>query len=349
WDSKEIYFTSSRYNRFTSFKVSLKGETPERIFSHYFNTIHQVTETPSGDLLFNNSWESFSSANRKRYKGAFNPDILSFNPKTKEYKQLTTYEGKDFWQTVDRQGNLYFVSDRNNGEYNLYQHVDGNSKALTKFNTSIKRPHVAANGEAIVFEKDYRIFVYNVKSGKVTEPAIHLARNSVLGKMKSFSIAGSISYMDVSPDGKKVALVSRGELFVGDIEGKFIRQMPSTGERVMEVKWLKDNKTLLFNQTRQGFLNLYTRAADGTGEVKPLTNDERSNRDLSISPEHDKAVYLSGRDQVRILDLKTLKSNTVVNDEIWGFQNSKPSFSPDGKYILYTAYRNFEEDIFVYD
>ena len=70
WDSKEIYFTSSRYNRFTSFKVSLKGETPERIFSHYFNTIHQVTETPSGDLLFNNSWESFTSANRKRYKGA---------------------------------------------------------------------------------------------------------------------------------------------------------------------------------------------------------------------------------------------------------------------------------------
>lgn len=349
WDSKEIYFTSSRYNRFTSFKVSLNGETPERIFSHYFNTIHQVTETPSGDLLFNNSWESFTSANRKRYKGAFNPDILSYNPKTKEYKQLTTYEGKDFWQTVDRHGNLYFVSDRNNGEYNLYQYANGNSKALTKFNTSIKRPHVAANGEAIVFEKDYRIFVYNVKSGKVTEPTIHLARNSVLDKMKSFSIAGRISYMDVSPDGKKVALVSRGELFVGDIEGKFIRQMPSTGERVMEVKWLKDNKTLLFNQTQKGFLNLYTRAADGTGEVKPLTNDERSNRDLSLSPEHDKAVYLSGRDQVRILDLNTLKSSTVVNDEIWGFQNSKPSFSPDGKYILYTAYRNFEEDIFVYD
>jgi Tol biopolymer transport system component len=50
-----------------------------------------------------------------------------------------------------------------------------------------------------------------------------------------------------------MAFVSRGELFVSDIEGKFVRQMPSQGERVMEVKWLKDSKTLLYSQTYQGY------------------------------------------------------------------------------------------------
>src|SRR5690606_6863206 len=32
----------------------------------------------------------------------------------------------------------------------------------------------------------------------------------------------------------------------------------------------------------------------------------------------------------------------------WAFQNSEPSFSPNGEYILFTAYRNFEQDIFVH-
>ena len=64
---------------------------------------------------------------------------------------------------------------------------------------------------------------------------------------------------DVSPDGKKLAFVSRGELFVSDVEGKFIQQVNrGTAERVREVKWMSDNKTLLFNQTLDGYTNWYT-------------------------------------------------------------------------------------------
>jgi len=38
-----------------------------------------------------------------------------------------------------------------------------------------------------------------------------------------------------------------------------------------------------------------------------------------------------------------------VKDEIWGFQNSNPGFSPNDEYVLFTAYRSFEQDIFVYN
>src|SRR5690606_11007108 len=85
WDSETICFTSNRYNRFTGYKVSRNRGTATRVFPHYFNTIHQVTERPDGSLLFNDSWESYTAANRKRYKGAFNPDILAYNPKTSTF------------------------------------------------------------------------------------------------------------------------------------------------------------------------------------------------------------------------------------------------------------------------
>lgn len=349
WDSKSLYFTSSRYNRMSAFQVALNGGTATRLFPHIFNYISNVVPTPSGELLFNDSWEGYSSANRKRYKGAFNPDIKSYNPKTKVFQQYTDYVGKDFWPTVDQEGNIFYVSDESNGEYNLYQ-IAGKSKTqLTSFPESIKRPFVAADGSKVAFEKGYQLYIYDVNEKKTTQPSIALNRNQVLGKLKEFNISGNISNFDVSPDGKKMAFVSRGELFVSDIEGKFVRQMPSQGERVMEVKWLKDSKTLLFSQTYQGYQNWFSRSADGKGEIRQLTQDLRNNRDIAFNTDRTKAVYLSGRDEVRTLDLVSLKSQTVVRDEIWAFQNSSPSFSPDGNYLLFTAIRNFEQDIFVHN
>lgn len=349
WDSKSIYFTSSRYNRFSSYKVSKDGGTAKRLFPHYFNYIHGVVETPSGELLFNDSWESYSSANRKRYKGAFNPDVLGFDPKTNTYKSYTDYEGKDFWQTVDRNGKVFFVSDEGNDEYNLYTFANDKKVPLTTFKESIKRPIVSADGSRVVFEKDYQLYTYDVASKQSKQIPISLNRNQVLGKQSEWTIGTNISTFEASPDGKKLAFVVRGELFVSDIEGKFVRQMSPAGERVGEVKWLKDSKTLLYSQTHKGYLNWYSRAADGSGESKQLTSDLRSNRELAFNKDKTKGVYLSGRDEVRLLDLATLKSETIVKDEIWAFQNSSPSFSPDGKYVLFTAIRNFEQDIFVHE
>jgi len=349
WDNQTIYFTSSRYNRFSAYKVNRSGGTAQRIFPHFFNFIHGVVETPSGELLYNDSWESYSSANRKRYKGAFNPDIYGYNPKQKTFKQYTDYIGKDFWPSVDRNGNMFFASDEGNDEYNLYTLQNGQKTALTQYEQSIKRPVVSADGNKVVFEKDYQVFVYDVNSKTTLQPQIQVVRNQVLGKHKEFDISNTISFFDVSPDGKKMAFVSRGELFVSDIEGKFIRQMPSSGERVMEVRWLKDSKTLLYSQTYQGYLNWFTRRADGEGDAKQHTQDLRNNRNIAFNPDRSKAVYLSGRDEVRLMDLGSLQSTVLVNDEIWAFQNSAPSFSPDGAYVLFTAVRNFEQDIFIHE
>lgn len=348
WDSKSIYFTSTRENRMSSYKVDAAGGTAQRIIPHFFNYIHNMVETPSGELLFTDSFESYSSANRKRYKGAFNPDIKGYNPKDNSFKDYTTYIGKDLWPTVDRKGNVFFASDEGNDEYNLYTFSGGKKTELTNFKESIRTPQVSANGEAIIFERGYQLYVYDVASKKTTQPNIIVSRNQVLGKSKEFDVRGAISNFDVSPDGKKLAFVSRGELFVSDVDGKFIRQMPSAGERIMEVSWLKDNRTLVYNQTVDGYLNWFSRSADGKGAAKQLTSDKRNNRDLNLNNERTKAVYLSGRDEVRILDLASLKSNTIVKDELWAFQNSSPSFSPDGQYVLFTAIRNFEQDIFVH-
>ena len=226
WDSKSIYFSSNRYNGFSEYKIGIDGGTPTRLFGNFFNTIHGVVEHPStGELFFSDTWESNFFSNRKHYKGAYNPDIQSYNPKTKEYKQYTNWIGKDFWTTIDQKGNIYFVSDEGNEEYNLYTFTNGRKTALTQFPASIKRPFVSANGEKVVFEKEYQLFVYDVASKQTQKLSFGLFRNDVLPKEKEFNVQGKLDAMDVSPDGKKLAFVSRGELFVSDVEGKFVRKI----------------------------------------------------------------------------------------------------------------------------
>ncbi|HMU09498.1 MAG TPA: S41 family peptidase [Ferruginibacter sp.] len=352
WDSRSVYFNSGRMGQIAGFKVSAEGGTPVRVFGNYFFQFdHNLFEHPtSGEIFFNDTWESSNQVQRKRYKGPFNPDIQSYNPKTKQHKKYTDWQGKDFGATIDRNGNVYFISDEANGEYNLYTLDNGKKKGLTRFSSSIKTPQVNANGGKVVFERDYQLWVYDVRSDKETRLDISIIRNNTLPKEKDFEVRGNISAFDVSPDGKKLAFVSRGELFVSDVEGKFIQEINrNSGERVKEVKWLSDNRTLLFNQTLNGYTNWYSMRADSSAAPKQLTSDKKNNRAIVMNKNRSKAVYLSGRDEVRLLDTKTMESKSIVKDEIWGFQNSDPGFSPNDEYVLFTAYRNFEQDILLYN
>jgi len=352
WDSKYIYFNSNRMGQVAGYKVNAEGGTAQRVFGKYFFQYdHNLVEHPtSGEIFFNDTWESSNQVQRKRYKGPFNPDIQSYNFKTKQHKKYTNWEGKDFGATIDRSGNVFYISDEFNGEYNLYALVNGDKKRCTKFTSSIKTPQVNANGGKVVFEKDYQLWTYDVKTGNEKKLDISIIRNNVLPKEKDFDVKGNISEYDVSPDGKKLAFVSRGELFVSDIEGKFVQQVNrSTAERVSEVKWMSDNKTLLFNQTSDGYYNWFTGRADSTGSPKQLTSDKRNNRSIVFNKKRTQAVYISGRDEIRLMDLKTLQSKMIVKDELWGFQNSDPGFSPNDEFVLFTAKRNFEEDILVYN
>ncbi|MBO6573414.1 MAG: PD40 domain-containing protein [Balneola sp.] len=350
WDSKKIYFSSNRYNRITAFEISAEGGTPSRLFEHYHNTVHNLAEHPSsGDFYFNESWESFIFPQRKRYVGSFNPDIKSYNPETDTYTEHTSWEGKDFSPTIDQNGNVYFVSDEANYEYNLYTLENGQKKQLTRFNTSIYNPSVSPNGSVVVFERDYELYKYDAASNRASKIDVTITKNNTLTKSQSFDVKDNISAFDVSPDKKKMAFISRGELFVSDAEGKFVRQIETNSMgRVLEVKWLADNKTLIFNQTVDGYQNWFTITADGNGTEKQHTSDKRNNRDLALNHDRTAGVYLSGRDLLRHIDLDNFKSKTLVENEFWGFQNVAPMFSPNGEYVLFSAKHDFELDIYVH-
>jgi len=349
WDSKTIYFRSNRENRLAAYHVDLNGGTPKRLVEHYFNWPHNLAIHPDGRVFFNESWESSNQVQRKRYKGAFNPDIKSFDQRRGRFTQHTEYDGKDLWTTIDRNGNIYFASDRDNGQYNLYQLSDSPIQK-TQFSTSIKDPQVSADGSTVVFEKDYQIYTFNTSTNQSKKVPITVLDHSVLAAEKEFNTKGNIGSFDISPDKKKMAFVSRGSLFVSDISGKFIKQLTTDDtERVIEVKWMKDNETLLFTQTLNGYSNIYKINAKSNDGVQQLTSDSMFNGNIELNHDKSLAAYYSGRNEVRLMNLETFTSETIASEELWGLYNPQPRFSPDDNYLTFTVRNDFEEDIYIYN
>lgn len=345
WDNTTIYFTSNRYNMSRSYAISAQGGTAKALFKNYFNITNQLIEHPNGGYIFTTGMESTGQLSRKRYKGPNNPEIYYLNNNTLE--NLSQYEGKDLYPSVDKNGIIYYQSDEKNGFNNLMVYKNGKKETLTNFEEDIAMPQVNTEGTKVVFTKNYQLYLFDIESGQIENIQPLLNNFESLQKLQTFNTSTDISYFDVSPDASKLAFISRGQLFVSDIEGKSIKQVGKSGERILEVKWLADNKRLIYNQTDNGYPQWFVLNAFKDEESpKQITKENKSNRNISLNKNRSQAVYLSGRDELRLIDLSSFQSKTLIKDEFWAFGNPTPRFSPNNQYVVYTAFRNFEEDIF---
>ena len=348
--SDRIYFESTRESaRKTTFQVAVAGGTPQRMFDGFFNTVVNLAENPkTGEFLFNESMESISFPTRKRYVGDHNPNIKGWNPRTKAYRELTDYIGKDQWPMADKDGNIYYVSDELNKESNIVKYVKGGKpQQLTTFDKSVQYPSIAYGGSAIVFLKDYEIHVLDPSTAKVSVPQIRIASGSVEVR-RSFE-GQTPTAADVSPDGKKFALVIRGGLYVSDTKCTYLRKLETpSDERVDEVVWADDSKTIYYTRTDKGWTNLFRIAADGSAGESPVFLSENNSKGLQADPKREKLAFIDGSRSVMLHDPKAGTTVRVAEAEFWSFQGYDLAFSQDGTWLAFDAMHRFESDIFLY-
>ncbi len=349
-NSQTINFESNRLNNVSSYSVSINGGTPKRIFGNYFNTIANLHEMADGSYLFNESTESYRYATRKGYKGDHNPNIKKWNLKTNTYTELTSNIGKDLWATSDKNGKIYFVSDEANGwESNLATIENGKTKILTKFNNSVMYPKVSFNGEKVVFNRDYKIYVYDTKTQKSIVPEIDITVANTTNIENKYSVKGKINNYSISPDGKKIAFTSRGRLFVSDKDGKIIKELNTDKkERCVSTVWAADNKTIYFTRTRNGFYNLFSIDASSTTPEKAIYTPDEYVKHLIINNAKNKLVFTTGGNRIEMFDGKKV---SLVTDkaEFWTFRTYNFSFSNDDNYLVFSSVNFFESDVYIYD
>ncbi len=150
---------------------------------------------------------------------------------------------------------------------------------------------------------------------------------------------GSNSAPSWSPDGSKLAVAlsrdSYTQVYVVNADGTGLRKLTHTTGIETEPQFSADGQAIYFTSDRSGGPQIYRMSVNG-GEVQRVTFSGSYNISPRVSPDGKMLAYISRRDgrfQLFALDLangQELRLSDTAKDE-------SPSFSPNGKYIMYAT------------
>ncbi|MFO0783205.1 MAG: hypothetical protein U0636_05940 [Phycisphaerales bacterium] len=301
-----------------------------------------------GDLAFNP--HSNESWYWKGYRGGTAPDIWVTDKDFKNYRQVTkTDENELFPMWV--QGRIWFLSDTD-GRMNLWScKPDGSDRTQHTHagaaDFDLRWPSADSSGAPrIAFAQGADLWLYDAAKNTARKLDITLQGDRLDDRVRLEPVAETMTELALSPDGKRLAVVSRGEVLVGPVGKPKVgvpqawMQLPGmSSSREGGVVWTSDDDLLLVSD-RGGEASIVSYDADGAAEGDPETLETLLKADRWIfapqaSPDGRYVVY--GDKSLRFLLRDTqAQKDTVIGTSPAG-EVVDYRFSPDGKWVAWVA------------
>lgn len=330
-DGKYIVYRNRTGDGFPGklWKISIKGGMPEQIplpeggFCSY---------SPDGKkLAYNRVMREFRTW--KYYRGGMADEVWIYDGKKVE--KITDNVAQDiFPMWVGDE--IYFASDRDmNMNLFVYNTKTKATSKVTDFSDyDVKFP--STDGELIVFEKGGFLYKLDPSTKKSEQIRITLSSDLVYARPEYTNVGrmGRNSY-SLSPDGKRAAITSRGELFdvpVGKGITRNLSKTPGANER--SATWSPDGKTIAFISDKTGETEVYIYdVAKGGEPVQVTSNNDTYIRSIQWSPDSKHILYSDRRNRLVELDPYAKSARTVMTTPE---SEIRAEYSPDGKWLAYT-------------
>ncbi len=275
------------------------------------------------------------------------------------FRRLTSFDGTDMLPVWNADGTgFYFLSDRS-GTHNVwYQPLAGGTlRQITHVegDDRVRDFAVSRDGRTLVYTVWDRTYVQRLPGGSPRQIRITTPDDTPVPPVEFKEFTRQARESAVSPDGKEIAIVVHGEIYVIRTEkGKPTRRVTRNPARDRQVSWSPDGKALFFISDRAGQEDIY-RATSAEDPPRPLsdslrfriervTDDPAMEQWPKVSPDGKKLAFVRGLGHLIVRDLQTGEETTLVKAWNW------PDFvwSPDSRWIAYAVEdEEYNSDIWI--
>jgi Tol biopolymer transport system component/C-terminal processing protease CtpA/Prc len=248
--------------------------------------------------------------------------------------------GKDAWPMWSADGRqVFYMSDREQAENLWVRASDGSGTArrLTNFRDGrVLWPTITRAGDKIAFERDFGIWTLEVGSGRTQALPITLGASIASPPAQRTVVSTGFTFA-VAPDGRKLALATRGDLFGvsardgGDAE----RAATSVGLTVSPL-WLPDSRRVLFAAWREGMWALYRYDFGTRSETRLSPSGDAFAPALNRAG--TKVAYVQDGTEIRVMDVDGSNDHRVAQGSFRRppfMRDRGIAWSPDGEWIAY--------------
>lgn len=270
-DGTQVYFSSNHepaiFRGVRMYSAPVHALGPVAAFTQAYGS--GASPAPDAGIIFA---RGRFDPNRPRYVGAATTDLFRHDTAQGTFTQLTTNVHNDADGFMLEDGSLVFVSARD-GQNNIWRipkgGTDANAVQLTRF-----KP---AQGEATIAHgvRDFSVAPGGGVGVFVVWDTIHtldLSQANASPRPVETRVEGDFSQVDylrmnlsrqagdaaLSPDGKTMAIIARGEIFVRSTEkDRPTRRVTNSHSRERDLAWSPDGKVLYFSSDETGVYGIY--------------------------------------------------------------------------------------------
>lgn len=343
---KNIQFPSGAMSEL--YAIPINGTKPKQILT---TPAEDIISNKKGTVLFYHDKKGYENSWRKHHVSAVARDIWMVDMQSKKHTKLTSYAGEDRNPVLSPDDkDCYFLSERS-GTFNVWKFpidTPKNTEQVTRFSTHpIRFLSISMEG-ILCFGYHGDIYTMDIKQGKQPQKVDIQIVNDLQNNPIAYKVmTNGATEMSLSPSGKEIAFIVRGEVFVTSVDYEITKRITNTAEQERSVSFSPDGRSLIYAGERDGSWNIYKTSLIRKEEPfffkstvlqeEAMISSAKEEFQPKFSPSGDEIAYLEDRVVLKVYNIASKKTRLIV-DSTYNYSYSDGDqwydWSPDGQWFL---------------